>query len=545
MKQQAKLSLGLMVLGFGDAITGLAAATVTEPNRQVVPILHPTTPADYKETSIQDYFNANGETNIDAVVSARQEPGKFSPLCSFDATLVLSESNAACGIAWYNVNEADPTWVPSQYNVDYFPILDPSTSTSATFKAADIRNHPRYTGGYIGFALTRYEGSAATNPDGTPKLILPYFSEYQRNTLCTDCNPPGHWIAALAYRSTQRSDTYYVAFEDWPVYGNTASAWANDGDFNDKVFKLVGISCAGGGIECNTGEKGLCGKGISQCALDGGQPTCERIYTPRAEVCDAIDNDCNGEVDDGNLCPVNQICLRGSCVYPCGSLEFKCPDPLVCGGDGYCIEPSCRNVICDAGLACRKGVCTNPCTDIICPIGQNCIDGVCKDLCTGKVCGLDSVCQDGACVGTCTCVPCSGNKICDVASGKCIEPGCENATCDSGRVCVGGNCVDPCYGAKCPGGATCSNATCAAPQPTSVGGSNSGSGGLVIGPVGTGSASNGGGSAVTQSSSGGSSTPAFGSRDSGCACRMVQPNSGRVVGLIALLGLALGLRRRR
>jgi len=540
MNQQVKLWSGLMLLGMGGAITQMAGATVKEPNGDVVPILKPTKEGNYNETSIQDYFNANGEPGIDAVASARSEPGKFSPLCSFDATLVLSQSNAPCGIAWYNVNEANPTWVPSQYNIDYFPILDPTTSTSGTFEAADIRNHPKYTGGYIGFALTRYDGSTVTNPDGTLKLILPYFSEYQRNTICADCSPPGHWIAALAYKSTQRSDTYYIAFEDWPIYGTSKGDWNNDGDFNDKVFKLVGISCAGGGLECNTGGVGLCGKGVSQCALDGGAPTCEPIYTPRAEVCDDIDNDCNGKVDDGDLCVADQICKRGSCVYPCGSTEFKCPSPLVCGGDGYCIEAACVNVVCAAGLACRNGICTSPCTDISCPIGQTCVDGTCKDLCTGKVCGLDSVCQDGACVGSCSCVPCNGTKVCDVASGKCLEPGCGSVICNAGKVCMGGNCVDPCTGAKCPGGASCTNGTCAAPPPAAAGGSNSGSGGLVIGPVGTGSTAT-----VSPGIGGAAANPLFAPADSGCGCRVVRQNCAGIAGLFVILGLSLGLRRYR
>lgn len=553
MNLRSKLWSSWLVLGWCSAITQHSVATVTEPNGQVVPNLNPPQPNGtvYNETTIQAYFGDQGESGIDAITSAQSQPGKFSPLCSFDATLVLSQSNAACGIAWYNVNEADPTWTPKAENkdTDFFTILDPSTSTSGTFKAADIRKHPKYAGGYIGFALTRYEGGTRTYADGTPMLSLPYFSEYQRNPLCADCSPPGHWIAALAYRSTQRSDTYYIAFEDWPVYGTNKGDWNNDGDFNDKVFKLVGISCAGGGLECNTGGKGLCGKGISQCALDGGAPTCEPIYTPRAEVCDAIDNDCNGEVDDGKLCPTDQICLKGSCVYPCGTVEFKCPDPMMCGSDGYCIEPACLNVVCEAGLACRKGVCTSPCTDVVCPIGQTCVDGACKDLCTGKVCGLDSVCQDGACVGACTCVPCKGTKVCDVASGKCLEPGCENVTCEAGTVCVGGQCVDPCSGAKCPGGASCTNGTCAAPPPSSLGGSNSGAGGIVIGPTGTGSTGTGTGTgAGTQTASyGGIATTTTGpfGQDTSCACRVARRNSGGIARLLALVGLGLGLRRRR
>ncbi len=528
-----------MLFGLGGAITQVAVAAVTEPNGDVVPVLKPTKEANYSETSIQEYFNANDESGIDAVAAARTEPGKFSPLCSFDATLVLSQSQAAAGISWYNVDETNPTKVPSEAEV--FEVLKPTTTTNGTISAASIRADSRYAGGYVGFALTRYD-------NGTDKpQIAVFYSEYQRNRLCSNgCSPAGHWIASLAYRSTRRSDTYYIAFEDWPMYGADASAWNNDGDFNDKVFKIVGISCAGGGVECSTGGLGLCGKGVSECAPDGGKPTCTPLYTARAEVCDAIDNDCNGQVDDGDLCPKDQICLRGSCVFPCGSTEFKCPDSLVCGDTGFCIEAACAKVTCGEGLACRNGICTSPCSDVVCPIGQTCVDAVCKDLCAGKVCGLDSVCQNGACVGTCTCVPCTGSKKCDLASGKCLELGCENVTCEPNMACVGGVCVDTCTGAKCPGGAACSNGTCAAPPPSSVGGSASASGGaIVIGTITTGSTGAGTVPGATNGSGGAAASPILGQSDSGCSCRLIRLSSRKGAGLLALLGLCLSLLRRR
>ena len=545
MHQVPKLRSNLLLVGFCVAITDLAAAAVTEPNGQVVPIMKPTNPTTYTETSLQDYFASAGEATIDAVEAARAEPGKFSPLCNFDATLVLSQSGAAAGISWYNVDEANPTRVPT--DAEIFEVLKPTTTPNGTISAADIRADPRYAGGYVGFALTRYD-------NGAEKPQIPvYYSEYQRNTLCSGCTPPGHWIASIAYRSTQRSDTYYLAFEDWPTYNGTSpSAWQNDGDFNDKVFKIVGISCAGGGIECSTGGLGLCGKGVTECALDGGQPTCTPLYTARAEVCDAIDNDCDGEVDNGDLCPKDQICLRGSCVFPCGTMEFKCPSPLVCGSDGFCIEASCANVTCNEGLACRKGVCTSPCTDIACPIGQTCVDGICKDLCTGKVCGPDSVCQDGACVGTCGCIPCKDGKVCDQVSGKCLDPGCEALICSSGQACVQGTCVDACANAKCPGGAACESGTCAAPPPEAVGGSgNSASGGSISIQPGTGLGATGSGASpgTGTSTAGTAGAPdAFAPLDdSGCGCRLAAKSSREIAELLVLasLGLGVGARRRR
>lgn len=61
--------------------------------------------------------------------------------------------------------------------------------------------------------------------------------------------------------------------------------------------------CAGpdpddGNQVCNTREPGPCAEGRVRCIQ--GCLQCRRIYEPIPEICDEIDNDCSGEVDDGN-----------------------------------------------------------------------------------------------------------------------------------------------------------------------------------------------------------------------------------------------------
>ena len=60
--------------------------------------------------------------------------------------------------------------------------------------------------------------------------------------------------------------------------------------------------CAGpdpdqGTIKCDTKEPGPCADGRMRCIQ--GCLQCKRIYEPIPEICDEIDNDCSGEVDDG------------------------------------------------------------------------------------------------------------------------------------------------------------------------------------------------------------------------------------------------------
>jgi hypothetical protein len=61
-------------------------------------------------------------------------------------------------------------------------------------------------------------------------------------------------------------------------------------------------ACAGpdpsGGTEaCDTGEHGPCAAGIVRCIA--GCRACRRTYEPQPETCDDVDNDCSGEVDEG------------------------------------------------------------------------------------------------------------------------------------------------------------------------------------------------------------------------------------------------------
>jgi hypothetical protein len=62
----------------------------------------------------------------------------------------------------------------------------------------------------------------------------------------------------------------------------------------------------GGGQSCSTGLLGVCASGQSQCS--NAMITCMQTQFPSTDTCDGLDNDCNGTVDDGcGTCPNNML----------------------------------------------------------------------------------------------------------------------------------------------------------------------------------------------------------------------------------------------
>jgi hypothetical protein len=81
----------------------------------------------------------------------------------------------------------------------------------------------------------------------------------------------------------------------------------------------------GGGEPCMTGQRGECAQGHSQC--NDGIYTCLPDRLPVAEECDGLDNDCDGIIDNG---------VTNQCGT-CGDLKNACPKDGVDPCNGYSI----------------------------------------------------------------------------------------------------------------------------------------------------------------------------------------------------------------
>ena len=137
VRRPLRIALVYLIAGVALLTGATVLAAVVEPNGITVPAPAITTNcATVKcaagtvcedgrcEVRLQSYFDTNGEA-ISETADASTDPGVFLPLCDFAATLVLSESQAKGGLAWYNVPAAgSSTTAPAQiYQIGPFPML--------------------------------------------------------------------------------------------------------------------------------------------------------------------------------------------------------------------------------------------------------------------------------------------------------------------------------------------------------------------------------------------------------------------------------------
>jgi hypothetical protein len=185
------------------------------------------------------------------------------------------------------------------------------------------------------------------------------------------------------------------------------------------------VTCKVGAPCEHHNEFGTCKAIIKECPAGGGVGLCN-AGTPKPEICNGQDDDCNGMTDD-NLCEDGDPATTGYCDGTVCAQKPVCPD---CAIGNACIAAGSL----DPGDKCK--VC-NPMqskTSYVAQAGLTCDDG---DACT-----TGDVCSKGKCAGTA--MDCSSQAgACGAAScvgGKCVVSG-GAGVCKPGDV---GTCADPC-----------------------------------------------------------------------------------------------------
>ena len=83
-----------------------------------------------------------------------------------------------------------------------------------------------------------------------------------------------------------------------------------DDDCDGLVDEGLNRKCYGGAP--GTAGVGVCKEGVQQC-LGGTMGNCVGALLPGTETCNGKDDDCDGQTDEGSLCPPGTRCIGGVC----------------------------------------------------------------------------------------------------------------------------------------------------------------------------------------------------------------------------------------
>ncbi|MCA9665927.1 MAG: hypothetical protein KC503_10080 [Myxococcales bacterium] len=149
------------------------------------------------------------------------------------------------------------------------------------------------------------------------------------------------------------------------------------------------------GEVCTSGSPGICSPGKKACTNGGTTLTCvpDVAVGSQTETCNGKDDNCDGTVDNGNLCGSGETCTNGAC---------RCGTGAACSSSTTCCSGGCRNL---ASNTSHCGAC-----GVSCGAGETCSSQRCRCGSTSGGIGAGPACSGGqTCNGTSCVTPCNSS----------------------------------------------------------------------------------------------------------------------------------------
>ncbi|MBI4451421.1 hypothetical protein HY642_05585 [Candidatus Woesearchaeota archaeon] len=269
-----------------DGTTNAVLATIPVGARPIGAAVNPTTQRVYVTN-----FNAGTISVIDASTNAVL------------STITLPSSSQPYGI---DVNPTTNQVYVAKRQFNEVSIIDGSTNTvTATFTTTAIGNGAQLP---VGVVVNKNTGRVyvTARAGGGNELLLAFTGSLSYiASVLVGPNPQGLAINPLTGSGGAVCGNDIVESGEQCDDGNTA-----DGDCCSSTCQFESSSFA----PCSTGQPGPCDTGQSICT--NGVPSCQQTVFPQPEVCNGLDDDCNGAVDDldadgdgQNDCDGSDACL--------------------------------------------------------------------------------------------------------------------------------------------------------------------------------------------------------------------------------------------
>jgi Putative metal-binding motif len=187
-----------------------------------------------------------------------------------------------------------------------------------------------------------------------------------------------------------------------------------DNDCDDKVDE---------GYDPDGDEWTICGDSSYKAGTYDCEPMLDSAHPGAKEICDGLDNDCDGNTDNApagtaSLCAANQLCLEGRCIAK------SCAIPnsgVTCKSNEQCVDGQCQPMNC-----------STPCA-----MGQFCdmttTPFSCKDVPQqrkiGESCALNADCLSNLCIDS------AALNLPETPSRVCGKTCCNDAECATNEVC--------------------------------------------------------------------------------------------------------------